>query len=74
MFAYGSVPKDHIPTDYGVRLQFHIIVPLNEINLSRIAEPKIAKKRLLKPQNSNSKVKQAPMTTIFVLEELLELI
>jgi hypothetical protein len=49
-------------------------VPLNEINLSRIAEPKIAKKRLLKPQNSNSKVKQAPMTLILVLEELLELI
>jgi hypothetical protein len=42
LFAYGSVPKDHIPTDYGVRLQFHIIVPINEINLSRIAEPKTA--------------------------------
>jgi len=38
--AYGSVPKDHIPTDYGVRLQFHIIVPCNEINLSRIAKSK----------------------------------
>jgi hypothetical protein len=36
LFAYGSVPKDHIPTDTVVRLQFHIIVPLHEINLSRI--------------------------------------
>ena len=43
LFAYGSVPKDHIPTDYGVRLQFHIILTLNEINLSRAAELKTAK-------------------------------
>jgi len=34
LFAYGSVPKDHIPTDTVVRLQFHIIVPCNKINLS----------------------------------------
>jgi hypothetical protein len=28
-------PFGHIPTDMIVRLQFHIIVPCNEINLSR---------------------------------------
>jgi hypothetical protein len=28
-------PFGHIPTDMIVRLQFHIIVPLHEINLSR---------------------------------------
>jgi hypothetical protein len=34
LFAYGSVPKDHIPTDTVVRLQFHIKGACNEINLS----------------------------------------
>ena len=29
-------PFGHIPTDMIVRLQFHIIVPCNEINLSRM--------------------------------------
>jgi hypothetical protein len=51
--AYGSVPKDHIPTDYGVRLQFHIIVPCNEINLSRTAKSKAALSASQNLKNAN---------------------
>jgi hypothetical protein len=32
---FAVQPFGHIPTDMIVRLQFHIIVPCNEINLSR---------------------------------------
>jgi hypothetical protein len=43
-------PFGHIPTDMIVRLQFHIIVPCNKINLS-------SNNMVLKPELSDVKSK-----------------